>query len=878
MSCRQQPERPWQAAIPADLPALITVEENVTLQEVLEKEYIPFLDDISNAAIPLVQEISDVLQTNIKVKAMLLAPHSSKSWQPVWITEVPEGTINQLRQVYFREFKQNYYLFNDLTINKLSIGQRIIFASQIGNWLLFSESSFGLEESLRAFLKKKPAMDLPPESIGRDGLVINPAHLDRWIKQLAEIGYYPNLDGILQGTFPTFFSVKSSEDNTTNLQHEFSGIIPVKPDKASLLTAAVSFENSPIVLDQYISENAASFAILKLPPPAVPADSIEAKTPLDSLLLADKSLYNEIRNTLNNEFAFVSYEESGFLSEGEELFLRHLSDFQEFFQILKRLERQGYIEEENGTIFYVRSRILAQLIGSPACNLSEFYLTNAYKAAVLANRRGRAESIKADRSRRRVIYYEDDYLNLRESFPDEMSGFVAAYSNRFLNYLQPFLANSSYAATLVSGFDFFTMTFRKQQQPTAVQIEMKTYNLKRSNQPYEERWVFPVDNASVTAKPTLADIGGSSRDEVLFTTSAGKLYALATDGTIVMQTSMSTDVPIGSPIVYDWYGNNQDAILQAAGNKIYGWNTVGQPLPQFPITLDETISAPPVVADVTRDGIPELIVATRDRQIHVVNGRGQNIEGWPKTLNSTVISRPLFEKLEEEWSIFAFADNALHSWRSDGSLRAGFPVFINASFNGSPLIYKNQVIGNGSDGHLYSVGTQPLFTDSLNVISKTNNSAGEDGETVTDSLMTEAVYVSNSALEGTPSIHNLTVTSTQDSSVVRKSMFLTMSSNGSVFLIGETGELLFTKSMGQPAARNFDPVVSRLADDNRPEVVALANFGRLYAWDVYSGERMYSLPATGMSHLIITDFEGDGEIELIAETREGLRSWTLSGN
>ena len=64
-------------------------------------------------------------------------------------------------------------------------------------------------------------------------------------------------------------------------------------------------------------------------------------------------------------------------------------------------------------------------------------------------------------------------------------------------------------------------------------------------------------------------------------------------------------------------------------------------------------------------------------------------------------------------------------------------------------------------------------------------------------------------------------------------------------------------------------------NDKNENMLALAEFGRLFAWDVLTGDRFYDLPTSGMKYPIITDLNGDGQKELIAQTREGLRCWTI---
>ena len=189
---------------------------------------------------------------------------------------------------------------------------------------------------------------------------------------------------------------------------------------------------------------------------------------------------------------------------------------------------------------------------------------------------------------------------------------------------------------------------------------------------------------------------------------------------------------------------------------------------------------------------------------------------------------------------------------------------INASLNGSPTIYNGNILGNAADGNLYALGPGKFFADSLNVF---DNSA--------DSSNIEAVYASNSALLGSPSVQDLTVTS--DAQTYSEPMILTMSSNGSVFLINTDGQLRFTQNMGQPAASSFSPFITDLENNEQDDIVGLANFGRLYIWSLGSGERTYAVPTAAMEYPIISDIDDDGYNELIAQTQEGLRTWTIFG-
>lgn len=451
---------------------------------------------------------------------------------------------------------------------------------------------------------------------------------------------------------------------------------------------------------------------------------------------------------------------------------------------------------------------------------------------------------------------------MKNDLPKEVSSLFVTNID-FYNFIEPFLAPENYVNAITSKFDLLTVSTVLNEDQNNLSFNLNTYRTEERSAPYQEKWMFPT-GSDISGKPALTDIGGSPQPETIFATESGNLYALASDGTVVMQANTGTDQPIGSPVVYDWYATNQKVILIAAGNKLYGWDDNGQPLPKFPFQLSENITSPLVVEDVDRDGLPNAIVATADRQLHVLNGRGQNIEGWPVTTNAEINTKPVVSSYLGSNSVLAFSENAVHAWFADAVPKQGFPKFLNASLSGSPVVHDRNIIGNAADGYLYSIGPNKMFSDSLNVF-----------ETTSDTSDIQAVYVSNSSLVDSPSIESLTVRNNEQ--VYTEPMFLTMSSNGSVFLLSETGQLRFTQNMGQPAASSFSPFISDINQDNQDDIIALANFGRLYVWQVSNGERIYSIPTSGMEHPVVSDIDGDGYNELIAQTQEGLRCWTIYG-
>lgn len=855
VSCNQIQQKDWTAAIPEDTPFVYITEPDTRLREISEKEFTPFIDDITAGSIQMISLIDNRISSPVSVRGFMLYPATATTWQPVWITESPVDFLPTLSNRFYKPFADNNYLFHDIVIHKLHLQDEIIFGAQVGNWLLLSQSSYGLEQSLRSYLGLIPALEFPAGAIPGT-FITNTPKLDRWVEQVAKTLYRPSVKNAFMGFEAAVTSFSASED-TTRGGMQFRASLPLSGDVPSTLTRSVSSLNTSVTLDRYIPSNTAGFAILRMAPPTLPPSEI-TDTPLDSLLAGDNSQFRELATYIDPAFAFVSFAESGISNTGEYMYLRKLTNRNSFQAIINRLVNQGFLRK-TGDSYLASSNILGSLIGSELCNFRDFYLSFSGNVVAISKRKGLAESVDTDRARRRVIFYDDTYAEIRSELPEEVSAFVWIASEEFQKFIAPYLDPQNYLSAVFSRFDLTTLTFRTTNQQ--VEAQLNTYERELENAPFEELWIFPFSNTDLSGTPVLADIAGSSREELIFATTNGTVYGLASDGTQVFQVSTEGEQPIGSPIVYDWYGNGMEVILLAGGNKLYGWNRAGNLLPKFPFELPARISAPVNVTDVLRNGVPEVIIPTENRSLHILDGRGLDIEGWPKRTNTVINQQPRFERINNIWSVWATAENGLHGWLQDGTTRPGFPKFGNAPFTAPPAFYENSVLAPSADGYVYAFNAQPLFSDTLSTTIPD------------DSLAIQSLYIADSEIYKLKTVPNVLL---RDSTgFYREDILLSYSINGSVFMNNTRGGLEFTQSMGQPASRAFIPVLTDINADREKEVIALGSFGRLYVWEILTGERLFDLPTSGMRYPLITDLNDDGNMELIAQTREGLRCWTI---
>jgi hypothetical protein len=856
-SCSSLSDQPWTSLIPSESSFLIIPKDGVTLSSISETRYASILDDITSSSSQQVAGFDPEILSKLSLKGVFIFPSKSTESELVWITSTDEPIDSWVKRFY-KPLSQNYYTINGNTIHKIEDNNgTLLYVSQINDWLVFSSSSLAVESSIRSYFGLTTSMEIPVGATPGQ-LIMNTPKLDTWLEQFLNVNLRPSVTKSFAGTRSASLLFANTGDSL-NSPINLSGKITLSDTSRSTLVHALSSKNEPIELDRFIASNAAAFALFRLSPNSTPRKPTTRLTDLDKYLLETNSKYSEIANTLDTPFAVETFSESGLVSNGEYLFMRKLRDVRAFRNILEEFVQENLISKF-GNSYFASSTVLSELIGSELSPFTDFYISFSRDVVVISNRRGLSESVESDRARRRVIYYNDDYSNTRNDLPSEVSGFVWVESSEFQRFLEPYLLPKNEAAGLFNQFELAHITVQRLNQ-SSIDFSFETKSKEGSTQPYQELWVTSLSNSDLTGAPILGDVAGSSTDEIIYATDNGNVVAVAGDGTIVLQTSTNGNIPVGSPVLYDWYGNNQPVIMIGAGSKIFAWNRSGALLPKFPIELNQQITAPIVVTDVRRNGIPEVIAATEDRLLHVIDGRGENVPGWPRNVNTAITSKPIFAQVDGTWSIWAFSQNILHSWLRNGAPRPGYPQFVNAGFNGSPLIYESSIYGAGSDGNFYAIGKNPSFSDSLGTFVSM------------DSISVKSLYVTNNDLLSVGIAENVLLK--DSTNFYREDLLLAQSRNGSVFGFNLLGELRLTENLGQPASQTFQPLLVDIDSDKNDNLLALAEFGRLFAWEVLTGERFYDLPTSGMKYPIITDLNGDGQKELIAQTREGLRCWTI---
>ena len=243
-------------------------------------------------------------------------------------------------------------------------------------------------------------------------------------------------------------------------------------------------------------------------------------------------------------------------------------------------------------------------------------------------------------------------------------------------------------------------------------------------------WKFTT-NGRVTSSPTVADIDGNGRMEIVFGSWDGNLYVLTGNGNRIFTYSVKSPIE-SSPAIGDINGDQElEIVFGTNNNRLYALN-----YRRFLVwtyqTVDDVVSSPAVV-DINKDGIDEIIIGSCDGKIYCLKyskfySENKNLMSglfplWSIQTGNDVFMSPAVGDIDRDGKmeiIFGSGDNILYILNSSGFCWWHYKV--NGTIKSSPAIGDLDNDGNleiviGSDSNdLYVFGVVHQKKDILGEI------------------------------------------------------------------------------------------------------------------------------------------------------------------
>ncbi|MEO6628659.1 MAG: FG-GAP-like repeat-containing protein [Aquihabitans sp.] len=238
------------------------------------------------------------------------------------------------------------------------------------------------------------------------------------------------------------------------------------------------------------------------------------------------------------------------------------------------------------------------------------------------------------------------------------------------------------------------------------------------------RWSISVGKSAIESSPVIIDVTGDGRADVVVGTMDGRVLIVdGPTGSIVrtfkqleplhcpVGTDCRPDGFFASPSVTDINGDGVlDIIAPSWDHTVYAWSTTGALL--WRRYLEDTLWSSPVVADIDRNGTPEIILggdiwagnplnAPEGGLVWILNRDGSTYPGYPKFVpTQTVWSSPAVADINRDGDLDVVVGTGTHFPDPGGRWVDAFTARTGVSLPGWPVRVDGRVMTSPAVGDL----------------------------------------------------------------------------------------------------------------------------------------------------------------------------------
>lgn len=221
------------------------------------------------------------------------------------------------------------------------------------------------------------------------------------------------------------------------------------------------------------------------------------------------------------------------------------------------------------------------------------------------------------------------------------------------------------------------------------------------------------------AGPTIADVNGDGKGDVVFGGRDGQLYALNQLAQPLPGFPVKLDGTPSSPVSFGSLVRGQKPVLAVGTSegRLYAVLPTGQVARGFPVETRFAISGAPAFGDIDNDGEHEIVVASQDFRVYAVNadgsvvGAGLQVPYFPVSAGYRIYGGPALADLDRDGSldiVVGAGDGKIYAWNAKGKALPGWPVSAGSRLYTSVVVGDadrdgfDEVYAASGDGNVYA--------------------------------------------------------------------------------------------------------------------------------------------------------------------------------